>query len=46
MHWLLRDGHAGDEEAAMALGNAMLQAGLLHHVAYEHTFKNTDLLYK
>lgn len=46
VRWLVAQGHAGDEDAAAALGNAMLQAGLLHHVAYEHTFKNADLLYK
>ena len=44
--WLVAGGHAPDDAAATALGNAMLQAGLLHHVAYEHTFKPSDLLYK
>jgi hypothetical protein len=47
VRWLVSAGHAGDEAEATALGNAMLQAGLLHHVAYEHTFKGSgDLLYK
>jgi hypothetical protein len=47
VRWLLSQGHAADEGHAAALGNALLQAGLLHHVAYEHTFKNADaLLYK
>jgi len=44
--WLLTGGHAADEEDALTVGNTMLQAGLLHHVAYEHTFKANDLLYK
>jgi hypothetical protein len=44
--WLVANGHAADEEAAVHLGNSMVQAGLLHHVAYEHTFKAGDLLYK
>jgi hypothetical protein len=44
--WLVSGGHAPDEAGAVALGNAMLQAGLVHHVAFEHTFKNNDLLYK
>jgi hypothetical protein len=44
--WLVANGHAADADGAVALGNAMLQAGLLHHVAYEHTFKDSELLYK
>jgi len=44
--WLVSSGHAPDEAGAAALGNAMVQAGLLHHVAYEHTFRAGDLLYK
>ncbi|KIZ02549.1 Phosphatidylinositol3,4,5-trisphosphate-dependent Rac exchanger 1 protein, partial [Monoraphidium neglectum] len=46
VRWLVESGHAAGDEQAVALGNAMLQAGLLRHVAYEHTFKNTQLLYK
>lgn len=44
--WLIGSGAAADEPSALALANAMIQAGLLHHVAYEHTFKDGDLLYK
>ncbi|KAI8468383.1 MAG: hypothetical protein J3K34DRAFT_523009 [Monoraphidium minutum] len=47
VRWLVAHGHAADEAGAAAIGNAMLQAGLLHHVAYEHTFKDSEnLLYK
>lgn len=46
VRWLVACGHAADEAGAVALGNAMLRAGLLHHVAYEQTFKDSDLLYK
>lgn len=46
VRWLIQEGHAASEEQATTLGNAMLQAGLLHHVAYEHTFKDADILYK
>ena len=45
--WLVSAGHAADEDGAVALGNALLQAGLLHHVAYEQAFKSSNtLLYK
>lgn len=46
MRWLVGSGLAVDEGHAVVLGNALLQAGLLHHVAYEHTFKDTDHLYR
>ncbi|GBF96590.1 hypothetical protein Rsub_09336 [Raphidocelis subcapitata] len=45
--WLVSAGRAADEAAAVALGNALLQAGLIHHVSYDKTFKSSDsLLYK
>jgi hypothetical protein len=36
-------GVASDALAAEQLGDRMLRLGLLHHVLYEHTFKNQHL---
>jgi hypothetical protein len=45
--WLVAHGHAPDAASALALGNALLDAGLLHHAAYEHRLKDScDLFYR
>lgn len=46
VRWLVRTGAAADEAAALELGNRMLQLGLLHHVLYEHEFRNQHLYYR
>uniref|UniRef100_A0A7S0N715 DEP domain-containing protein n=1 Tax=Pyramimonas obovata TaxID=1411642 RepID=A0A7S0N715_9CHLO len=44
--WLVRAGEAASEEAAIALGNRMLKAGLMYHVLDEHNFENAHLFYR
>ena len=44
--WLCAEGHASDTDSALALGNALLDAGLMHHVTYEHRFKDKELFYR
>jgi hypothetical protein len=43
--WLVGKGHARDAAAAVALGNRLLDAGLLHHAAYEHRLKDSAGLF-
>jgi hypothetical protein len=43
--WLVKQGHARTPEEAVALGNRLLDAGLLHHAAYEHRLKDSSGLY-
>jgi hypothetical protein len=33
-------------EDAMKLGNQMIELGIIHHVSFEHTFKNEGLYYR
>lgn len=44
--WMLRSSIVQSQEAAEALGNLMLSAGLVHHVLNEHVFKNKHLFYR
>eukprot|EP00937_MAST-01D_sp_MAST-1D-sp2_P000302 g302.t1 len=44
--WMLRSSHAKSEAEALALGNKMLQTGLLWHVTGDHDFKNQKLFYR
>lgn len=39
-------GMVRNETQALELGNMMLQAGIFHHVVYEHAFKNEGLFYR
>lgn len=43
---LVSVGAAEDEEGAVAIGQRMLENGLLHHVVREHDFKNEPLFYR
>ena len=44
--WLVAHGHARDRGAAVALGNRLVNEGLVRHVAGEHTFKDAFLFYR
>ncbi|KXZ48705.1 hypothetical protein GPECTOR_26g608 [Gonium pectorale] len=44
--WMLAAGAAAGPAQAVALGDAMLRAGLLHHVLYEHGFEDALLFYR
>ena len=43
---MLRGGHAVDYAEAITLGNAMLDAGIFHHVQWEHRFKDKGLFFR
>ena len=44
--WLVAHGHARDRAAAVALGNRLVNAGLMHHVCDEHMFEDAFLFYR
>eukprot|EP00181_Compsopogon_caeruleus_P000307 CAMPEP_0184689220 /NCGR_PEP_ID=MMETSP0312-20130426/30535_1 /TAXON_ID=31354 /ORGANISM="Compsopogon coeruleus, Strain SAG 36.94" /LENGTH=774 /DNA_ID=CAMNT_0027146547 /DNA_START=629 /DNA_END=2954 /DNA_ORIENTATION=- len=46
VEWMVRNHYALTEEDAVRLGNAMMQAGIIHHVLREHLFENSSLLYR
>eukprot|EP01012_Entosiphon_sulcatum_P061788 TRINITY_DN8764_c0_g1_i1.p1 TRINITY_DN8764_c0_g1~~TRINITY_DN8764_c0_g1_i1.p1 ORF type:complete len:601 (+),score=82.13 TRINITY_DN8764_c0_g1_i1:24-1805(+) len=46
VRWLVRQGYATGPASAVALGNRLLDAGLLHHVHHEHRFKDEYLFYR
>jgi pyruvate/2-oxoglutarate dehydrogenase complex dihydrolipoamide dehydrogenase (E3) component len=43
---LIKSGLAADVDDAVRLGNALLHAGIFHHVQRAHTFKNEYLFYR
>ncbi|MCH9675444.1 MAG: hypothetical protein K0U93_28665 [Gammaproteobacteria bacterium] len=43
---MVAEGHAKDVEAALALGNLLVDAGHVRHVLGEHGFKNEYLFYR
>ena len=44
--WLVSEGLADDVDAAVTLGNRLLDQGLFHHVVRDHRFKNAHLFYR
>eukprot|EP01012_Entosiphon_sulcatum_P060311 TRINITY_DN851_c0_g2_i1.p1 TRINITY_DN851_c0_g2~~TRINITY_DN851_c0_g2_i1.p1 ORF type:complete len:834 (+),score=201.11 TRINITY_DN851_c0_g2_i1:53-2554(+) len=38
--WLIDSGHAGGREEAVTVGHRMVEAGLMHHVHFEHDFED------
>ncbi|CAM9739482.1 unnamed protein product [Chrysoparadoxa australica] len=44
--WLISSGNAKDEKQAVEMGQAMLNRGLLYHVARNHGFRNIPLFYR
>ncbi|KAG2440245.1 hypothetical protein HXX76_004357 [Chlamydomonas incerta] len=44
--WLVAAGAAAGPAEAVALGNSMMEAGLFHHVVYEHRFEDDYLFYR
>eukprot|EP00798_Chlamydomonas_sp_ICE-L_P022719 gene22719-29882_t len=44
--WMVRMGHAPDRLLACALGQAMMNAGLIHHVVWEHQFEDQYYFYR
>ena len=44
--WLVSSGVAADVDQAVALGNALLDEGIIHHVVRDHRFKNEPLFYR
>lgn len=44
--WMTANGIAGSTGTAVQIGNSMLEAGLLHHVVYEHSFQDQNLYYR
>jgi pyruvate/2-oxoglutarate dehydrogenase complex dihydrolipoamide dehydrogenase (E3) component len=44
--WLIESGIAADVDQAVALGNALLDEGVIHHVVRDHRFKNEELYYR
>eukprot|EP00667_Euglena_gracilis_P003550 EG_transcript_3559 len=43
--WMVRTGWAEDRATAVALGQTLLRAGLLHHVTLEHNFHDKPFFY-
>ena len=44
--YMISSGLAANEEAAIALGNRLIDSNYLHHVVRDHTFKNEKLFYR
>ncbi|MEM7249909.1 MAG: FAD-containing oxidoreductase [Pseudomonadota bacterium] len=43
---MLDDGLAADVESAVAMGNVLIDAGVIRHVLSEHAFRNDHLFYR
>ncbi len=46
VQWLINNKLANSTEAAELLGNKLLELGFIHHVLYEHPFRNKFLFYR
>lgn len=46
VRWLVDSGIAADVDQAVALGNALLDEGVIHHVVRDHRFENRELYYR
>ncbi|ETO10409.1 hypothetical protein RFI_26966 [Reticulomyxa filosa] len=44
--WLVGNGYAKGVNHAVAIGNLLMEKRLVHHVTYEHQFKNENLFYQ
>ncbi|ETO14456.1 hypothetical protein RFI_22914 [Reticulomyxa filosa] len=44
--WLVKKGYALGVNRAVAIGNALIDKKLIHHVTHEHKFKNEYLFYQ
>jgi len=44
--WLVENGEAKDADEAVAIGQKLVEIGLLHHVHDDHNFKNDKLFYR
>lgn len=46
VEWLLRSGLVRSRKKAVALGNALMHAGVFRHVLNEHEFEDAKLFYR
>mmetsp|Transcript_18783 Transcript_18783/g.46136 ORF Transcript_18783/g.46136 Transcript_18783/m.46136 type:complete len:670 (-) Transcript_18783:37-2046(-) len=46
VQWLVSSGAAANESDAVNIGNAMMNAGVFHHVLRDHPFKDEMLFYR